>query len=561
MLKKLLYLASALLALLPISAKAITHVTVHDPSVVIGYSKDGKITGEKSNGATEVYYIFGSHRAWARSSDLQNWEEFTNNLSTNYKTIFSKDANWASRGGNQKNADGYDVKGNMWAPDVIWNKKMQKWCMYMSINGDNYYSSIVMLTAESLDGNWTRVGTVVYSGFKTKTEAQATDFYDVYSGTDLPDRYANSAGRYTLNAIDPCVFYDQDGNLWMTYGSWFGGLYMLRLDESTGLRDYTYTYELTGGTAETATSDPYIGKKVAGGNGVSGEASYIQYVNDRYYLFVTYGGLTAAGGYNMRVFSSKDVIGPYTDLAGRSAIYSSTNTAVGRLDRYIGSQLMNYYKWSSLLSYGYCAEGHNSAVVDDDGKAYLVYHTRFNNQGEGHQVRVHQLFVAENGGLVAAPFEYTGETLASSPYLATDIAGTYKVIYHQVTDYSNKECNEEFELVLNADGTVTGEYEGTWTQSADSPYLTIKFTLLGEMKGVLISQEVEGSNETKLCFTIIGKKNIPMWGYKSADDTGINTVVADEETSNAPMYNLSGQRMGNDYKGLVIQNGKKIYVK
>lgn len=55
---------------------------------------------------------------------------------------------------------------------------------------------------------------------------------------------------------------------------------------------------------------------------------------------------------------------------------------------------MSYYKWS-YLDKGRVAEGHNSAVADDDGKAYVVYHTRFNDGTEGHQVRVHQLFTAK----------------------------------------------------------------------------------------------------------------------------------------------------------------------
>lgn len=536
MLKKYFYLVLALLANLAMPAKATDidlfnvttpkRVSVHDPSVVIGYKQtDGTITGEKKSGSTEVYYIFGSHRAWARSTDMQNWETFTNNISTNYKTMFSKDANWSAKGGNQGNSS-YDVSGNMWAPDVIWNKNMKKWCMYMSINGDNYYSSIVLLTAETLDGDWTRVGAVVYSGFLTKSEAQATDFYTVYSGSDLPTRYSTGAGKYTLNAIDPCAFYDEDGNLWMTYGSWFGGLYMLRLDKTTGLRDYTYTYKTTDGTAEGATSDEYMGLKVAGGNGRSGEASYIQYIKDRYYLFVTYGGLTAAGGYNMRVFSSKSVTGPYVDLGDRPAIYNSSSSPVGGLNRTIGIQLMNYYKWNTM-SYGYVAEGHNSAIVDDDGKIYLVYHTRATTWSEGHEVRVHQMFTTEDGGLVAAPFEYSGETLATSPYSTDEIVGTYKVIYHNVTDYANKVCNTEQTITLNADGTVSGDYSGTWKQSSSSPEVTIDLGTTGfggAMKGVFIKQKMEGLNYENLCFTVVGAHGRPLWGYKSTSDAIIDAL-------------------------------------
>ncbi len=42
--------------------------------------------------------------------------------------------------------------------------------------------------------------------------------------------------------------------------------------------------------------------------------------------------------------------------------------------------------------------------------------------------------------------------------------------------------------------------------------------------------------------------------------TGINTVNTAEATqANGPRYNLSGQRVGNDYRGLVIQNGRKFF--
>jgi len=498
-------------------------VSVHDPSIVIGYQKNGKITGEKSDGATKVYYIFGSHRAFARSNDLQNWETFTNNISTNCKTIFATDASWAAKGGPQGNS-AYDVTGNLWAPDVVWNPTMQKWCMYMSVNGDNWFSSIVLLTAESLDGDWTRVGPVVYSGFVTTEQAKQTDFFTVHtSDATLPSRYVNGGGRYTLNAIDPCAFFDNDGNMWMTYGSWFGGLYILRLDKTTGLRDYSYTYETTDGTAAGATSDEYIGKKLAGGNGVSGEASYIEYIGDRYYLFCTYGGLTSDGGYNMRVYSSTDVLGPYKDLSGQSAIYSTSNTAVGSLSGTVGTQLMNYYKWD-LMGYGYVAQGQNSAVVDDDGQAYLVYHTRATSWGEGHEVRVHQLFQAANGGLVASPFEYRGERFDNHNYTVDEVAGDYKIIYHRVTSYASKACNTELNLTLSADGKVVdaastnGDYSGTWTLTGGAG-IRITTKRFGTFDGVLVRQLMEGLNYENLCFTVVSSStDIPIWGFRSVDD-------------------------------------------
>ena len=44
---------------------------------------------------------------------------------------------------------------------------------------------------------------------------------------------------------------------------------------------------------------------------------------------------------------------------------------------------------------------------------------------------------------------------------------------------------------------------------------------------------------------------------KATSADGINTIVTDSATKNARIYNLSGQQVGNDYKGIVIVNGKK----
>ena len=39
--------------------------------------------------------------------------------------------------------------------------------------------------------------------------------------------------------------------------------------------------------------------------------------------------------------------------------------------------------------------------------------------------------------------------------------------------------------------------------------------------------------------------------------TGIKEVENRKEDANVPLYNLAGQRVGKDYKGVVIKNGQK----
>ena len=457
-------------------AYTLKRVSVHDPSIVW-------------EPVSQTYYIFGSHRAAAKTTDLMSWTTFTapwqnaytsncsNAAAFNQPQVtkvkkggaeidFAFDAQaWSKRGSNN-----YNVDGNMWAPDVIWNKAMNKWCMYLSINGDYWYSSIILLTSDKIEGPYRYQAPVVISGFHTGTTYKNTDLEIVIgTQTSLPGRYAvgNNWGRRYPNCIDPCVFYDEEGKLWMAYGSWSGGIWMLELDENTGLRHYDVTYTLTG-SGDGVTVDPYFGKKIAGGFYVSGEASYIEYIGGYYYLFVTYGGLAAGGvandynngGYQMRVFRSENPNGPFTDSQNKNAIFTSylLNFGPNENDNNRGVNIFGAYTaWGNQAkgNLGERSQGHNSIIAAEDGRTYLVYHTRFQNWGESHQVRVHQVFQSQNGWLVAAPFEYTGEQvksadIATTQQIATNkIPGKYKLLTHKYKlDHRKKEAAEPVDIEL-----------------------------------------------------------------------------------------------------------------
>lgn len=476
-------------------------VSVHDPSVV----KEG-----------DTYYIFGSHRAWAKSKDLETWETFSNNINTDFKTLFKKEFEWAALGDSS-----YQPSGNMWAPDVVWNRDLKKWCMYMSINGPQWNSSISMLTADHLDGDWTYAGTVLYSGFGNDVhDYKKTDYQAVTGDTTLAARYltdrkgvVHTGWQYTYgaHAIDPCVFYDENGQLWIAYGSWSGGIYMFRLDNKTGFRDNS-------AQAKANYTDAYMGKKI-GGSSASGEAAYVEYINGYYYLFASYGGLEAKGGYNMRVFRSKNPDGPYTDISGDDA------NKGGGVNGTIGERLMSYYKWSYWEN-AQVAQGHNSAFVDNDGNAYVVYHTRTDNGSEYHSVRVHQLFTTESGYLVAAPFEYSRtDSVKKSGYTADEIAGEYEILFQKNTVNEKLECNEAQHVSLTKDGKVTGDVNGTWQSKNGTANITL--TVDGvKYEGVLAAQTMEETNVKALCFTAVGTNEICFWGAKCIDDAQAVAMAA-----------------------------------
>lgn len=524
---------------------ALKRVSVHDPSVVWDPS-------------TNNYYIFGSHRAAARSTNLMTWVAFTapwatatstnaaNNVAftTPQVTKVKKggqevDFNFNAYDWSKRGSTNYSVDGMMWAPDVIYNKSMNKWCMYLSVNGDYWYSSIILLTADKITGPYRYQAPVVISGFHTGNAYKDTDLEIVLGAQSaLPSRYnvGNSWGNRYPNCIDPCVFYDEAGKLWMSYGSWSGGIWMLELDEQTGLRDYDVTYALTG-SGDGITIDPYFGKKIAGGYYVSGEASYIEYVDGYYYLFVTYGGLAAGGvagdynngGYQMRVFRSKTPDGPYVDSKNATALFPRYQLNFGK-DENDGNRGVNifgaYGEWGNQAvgASSERSQGHNSIIAAEDGRTYLVYHTRFQNRGEGHEVRVHQVFQNEDGWLLAAPFEYTGERIKSADIakkqkVATaQIPGKYKLLVHDYKlDHMTKALSTPVDIVLNADGTITGEYKGTWSAKAGTSYFTINIG--SEYKGVMVIQTMEPKNDQVPSFTVLNSKTgVTAWGYRYADN-------------------------------------------
>lgn len=470
-----------------------TRVSVHDPSVI----KDG-----------DTYYIFGSHMAWAKSKDLMQWQTFQMNINSDYNDIFEEP--WSSYSKTDTNPD---IKGNLWAPDVIYNESMKKYCMYMSVNGNDWNSVIVLLTADEIEGPYEYIGPVVYSGFNTGSHpVEKTDVYQVLGeGADLT-RY-QSTSNTKLNAIDPCVLYDEEGELWMTFGSWFGGIYMLKLDKDTGLRDYITTY-----TTTPNVSDQYYGYKLAGGAAVSGEGPYILHVGDYYYLFISYGGLEAQKGYQMRIYRSEQITGPYVDQRGNSAIYTqNTNNLFSE----IGIRLMSSYKFSENIETR-VAQGHNSAFVDEDGKIFLVYHSRFangkNGIAEAHEVRVQQLFVNQDGWLIAAPYEYSGETLSETGYTKEELAGNYEFILHNPKLYYQKLGTKTIGIVdtqnitLQEDGTISGDVTGTWTYKENTSEMSLMIDGV-EYKGYFIKQAAEGQHKILMTFTALGD-NICVWGSR-----------------------------------------------
>lgn len=488
----------------------------HDPAIIKDY-------------ASGKYYVFGSHMTQGSSSDLLTWNSLGVQGYTNssvygpLKTSLAESFKWAGY-------DDCDCEGKyaIWAPDIIYNEhyvwedgSKGAYMMYYSTSSTSIRSCIGFAVSKNIESGYKYVDNVIYSGF-TKGEAYDegsvinkyvgnTDVLEVY-GTDNVDdinqNYFKGSSKYNNtdfpNAIDPSLFFDEEGKLWMTYGSWSGGIWIIEMDPATGLP----IHDEEQGTEADNYTDKYFGKRIAYGNTASGEGPYIRYDSETgyYWLFASLGWLGADGGYSMRMFRAESPDGPYYDMAGQES-----TSMKGTANYNIGLKIMGGYDLPSLCT-GYLSTGHNSFLIDD-GKYYLVYHTRFEAKGEIHKMRIHQMFANEDGWLCTMPYAYNGESISESGYDIDIIDGIYHILNHG-TDI-NTEAKQTEAYVFDSNGNIgkADDLEtilGKWSVKEGTPYITFTLDEI-EYKGVVCQMEDEAGNNV-MVISAVGTNNSSIWG-------------------------------------------------
>ncbi len=460
---------------------------VHDPSII---EADGK------------YYIFGSHMTAAVSDDMRSWTELTDGY-TDTNAVYTDLANTASGEFDFTGAsfsliptddDGYHI----WAPDVIYNKAQGIYYMYYCVSSTFNASTICYATSENVEGPYTWQGSLIYSGLTNET-IKETDVLDYVSEEYAAENYITEEDEYNFsewpNAIDPSVFYDNDGNMWMVYGSWSGGIFLLQIDEETGLVIHP--------DADSKNNvDAYYGKRLIGGNHKSIEGPFIIYNSGYYYLFASFGSLEREGGYQIRVFRSETVNGNYVDMNGKAPDLKTKDNAD------YGLKLSGNYYLPGLTE-AYMSTGGQSAMIGSDGKNYICYHTRFDDGTEGHEPRVKQYFINEEGWPCILPYATDGETISETGYDISEVTGTYYII-NQGTDISS-DIAEPIMIELTEDGKVTGDAKGKWEMTDGTYYMHIKADKI-EYSGVFCKMKDEAGTDV-MTFTAVGK-NASVWGVK-----------------------------------------------
>ena len=266
------------------------------------------------------YYIFCTGRGIPihRSKDLVNWERVG-------RVFENSVPDWART----------EVPGsrNIWAPDIAYFNG--QYHLYYSISTFGSQRSCIglatniILDPSSKDYKWIDHGKVVES----------------------------AAGKTDFNAIDPAIFVDKDGGIYLAFGSFWDGIKMVYIDPATGKPNPVDSrrYSLARRPVHHAI-----------------EAAYIINRNDYYYLFVSFDACCDGvdSTYRVMVGRSKQVTGPYVDIEGKPMTDEGGSLVLGSHENWRGP-------------------GHNSVIQTPHGD-FIVHHTydaRETGGGRNLQIR------------------------------------------------------------------------------------------------------------------------------------------------------------------------------
>jgi arabinan endo-1,5-alpha-L-arabinosidase len=252
----------------------------------------------------------------------------------------------------------WDLKGDLWAHDPVMAKEGDRWYVFHTGTG------IQIKTSE--DGvNWKQQGPIFstlpewckqYVPEKDEESIWAPDIY-LHNGTYYIYYSVSTFGKNTsviglvtnttldpenpeyewkdrgyvihstesddYNAIDANLIFDQEGQPWLNFGSFWSGIKLFKLDPVTMKRaDGTELLSISSRTEQPNTI----------------EAPFIVYRNGYYYQFVSFDfccrGVEST--YKIVVGRSKVITGPYIDKNGLSMMEGGGTLIDAGDDRWIG---------------------------------------------------------------------------------------------------------------------------------------------------------------------------------------------------------------------------------
>lgn len=506
----------------------------HDPSFVQTYEA-----------GAPVYYLFST--GWNTGNDIHvsydgmlTWEYAGKAIQENAisdKTILPQGLlDWMGASNNSG-----DIQ--WWAPDIVPAYGGGYWmytCTVMSdsiISRATYNSPDVNITPST---NYSRAAIVLFytDSLDKDWTTDSFEYVGVLMQSAIPQ---TSLGSIDINSIDPQIIYDDEGNMYMAYGSFGTGNWILELDPTTGLRkDGVYA---DGEFKDLLTIRKERNKVVSGDENSSGGSAYLtkflggeEVTSDFYGRMISLGAMEApiiarhddvkaadetatydkfgepegvAGKtyyYSMHSYNGLSV--NYQMWGGRSesvwGIYRATsgglvyNVNVGSSANQ-GNKYMGAFMWRDGSKVEGCTEfnivlpGHNDLYTTDNNINVAAYITRTKDfsSGDTFGVQIHQYYLNSMGDICINPNRYSGEidrSVSKEELLALTDGGRFEMVVltnsqdATLSGTNGGIKNVSMEVVLTEDGKITkdGAEIGTWVMYGKG---YIKFTFAETLKG------------------------------------------------------------------------------
>ena len=547
--------------------------TSHDPTNVTCYTLtqavEGKAAGSQvgiefieyynvpSSKYTVDYYSFGTDMTLYHSDDNVNWTVlgddegrcgYQNQKLYNgvYYDVLDEQFEWCRTNADNASTSQTGAGYLQWAPHVMYNLTINKWCYYGSTSDwGSARSCIFMGTSDNIEGPYTNIQTIFKSG----------------------GGYGVSDSSTPANAIDSCVYYGRnaDGSinkneLYCSYGSW-GPNYVLTLNAD-------------GSYAKNWGDSGYAGTCVfntfeEGSSGWSGEGNYVVYENGYYYFYITLGH--NGGNYQQRVFKSTSPTSGFVAINGNDALQNN-----GECGPHGNPIVTAYYLEGN--EYIYTSTGHNSIskVFNNNNELVTInathtrpYATTAYSGGAVSMVdgalatrqidhrgnlAIHNMVAySTNGWPVALPLTYNGDDTTNFKATATDLQGTYAGnALMAIVDYNYSRATD---IVLTATSATEGyikygkyAYDFELEYGKDYNNNDITYLNLVDADGDIIAEGVIAKQGDTYEFAFVDSRTARhTWGYKKSSSVPSQAdIISEISTMPSPQtFNATAYHEGN----------------
>ncbi|MDE6411010.1 MAG: hypothetical protein K2L02_00540 [Clostridia bacterium] len=488
----------------------------HDPSFI-----------EREEGGKTVYYLFST--GWENKSTYNEEETYGNAIHRSEDGMatwefvgrtFKWDdrdemleesgiGDWLYGDGTKLSTVGDDkpyskASAGWWAPDIVPAKDGGYWLYSCVVDGSGGKSGML------IDGErYARAACMLF---------WSDDLYQgsfEYKGVLMQSSIQRGESVRDVNGIDPQIIYTPEGKMYMAYGSFGSGNWMIELDPETGLRkdgkNDWQTHETIRNYVENDVQDFYQNKKLGQSHEYYGtyisvgdmeapviarhdnvkitdETSYDETgalksaVEGKtyYYSMHSYYGLDQA--YQMWGGRSESVTGVYKSATGEGNVmnYYPFDNSDSQGNKYMGAFTWSNKSSTASKEINIILPGHNDLFTSKYGTNLAAYITRtlsYSNNNKDHRflTQVHQYYLNSMGDICINPNRYGKEidrSVSKEELLAYTDGGKFQMVAFK-NDMDTVNTSDNFtaatnniskEVVLDAEGNIKyqGSNIGTW---------------------------------------------------------------------------------------------------